>query len=161
MMALSTFAIGAGAAVPTAEIRTAEDGCPNSEFVDDSLELVIRDGKRQLASYVFCSSYGKSDARVVSDKRGRFYVVLTYGEGRGTNARTEYISVLPIREPIVPIATIPIEGPAGFTSRWRYDYRTETPSGGGLKFVLSLRAIGDRAAVEGTPKEVVREIFIK
>ncbi len=127
-------------------------------FPDDDLRLTIKRGKEVIED-TFCSSYGKADAFVVTDRKGGDFLLLRFGEGRGTNAVSEYLSVFRISKKLVEYARIPISSAAGFTSRWEYDYKIEKPYDGGLKIILDLDIIG--ADAEWYPNEKQRIVQIK
>src|SRR6266568_7081240 len=62
-------------------------------FKEDNLKIVLRDGNKILAEQFFCSSYGLADATIEKDAKGHYFLLLRYGEGRGTNARSEFLNV--------------------------------------------------------------------
>ncbi len=122
-------------------------GCsPDYPFKEDNLRMMIRDGRNVVHQLDFCSSYGRADARIENDAKGNQYVILRYGEGRGTNARSEYLKIYRISKELFEFIRIPLSGPAGPTSRWSYDYDLERPKGGGLTFKMHLQLEGARPA---------------
>jgi hypothetical protein len=127
-------------------------------FSEDSLTLKIKDNEKEI-THEFCSSYGKADAKITKDAVGDNFLILKFGQGRGTNATSEYLSVYKIEENLIEYARIPISAGAGSMSRWYYDDKIEKPKQGGLIISLSLRIVGSGA--EWYPKEKKRTIQIK
>ena len=138
------------------EIRPGTNDCGG--FSDDKLILKIK-AKRKEITHEFCSSYGKAEAKIVQDADGKDFLVLKYGIGRGTNARSEYLSIYPVHENLVEYVRIPISEGSGFTSRWFYDYKINKPKQGGLSIDLTLRIEGTDA--DWYPNEKTRTISIK
>ena len=127
-------------------------------FSEDRLILRIKLNGEEITDE-FCSSYGKADAQIIRDVRGDNFLILRFGQGRGTNATSEYLSVYRIAKNLIEHVRIPISEGAGQTSRWYYDYKIEKPKHGGLIITLSLRIEGSKA--EWFPKEKKRIIQIK
>ena len=135
-------------------------GCPpDYPFKDDNLRMLIRDGKNLVHQLDFCSSYGRADAKIENDAKGNQYVILRYGEGRGTNARHEYLRVYKIGRKLFEFIRIPLSGPAGPTSRWEYSCKLDKPKNGGLIFKMRLNLEGEN--LENIPSEKLRTISIK
>ncbi len=111
-------------------------------FSDDDMTLIISEGTKTL-EHPFCSSYGKATANVVTDAHGVSYILLDFGEGRGTNAVTEYLDVFPIGKDMVEYAQMPLSEGAGPVSRWNYDYDVIAPPAGGIVLTFNLRVVGD------------------
>lgn len=128
------------------------------QFDDDSMTLVLTEGGKEIARRYFCSSYGKSTADVVTDARGISYVLLRYGEGRGTNATQEYLEVFGIGKDLIEYVRTPVSAGAGALSRWYYDHRIETPKGGGIRLILTRRVDGEDAL--WVPAEKTRVIEV-
>jgi hypothetical protein len=128
------------------------------QFEDDSMTLIVNEDGKELARHYFCSSYGKASARIIQDASGESFVLLTYGEGRGTNATTEYLAVYPVAKDLVEYARIPVSAGAGPLSRWHYDSRVEKPERGGIRLVLTLRVEGGDAT--WLPSERTRVIEV-
>jgi len=85
-------------------------------------------------------------------------VILRYGEGRGTNAREEYLAVFGLANELVEYARTPVSAGAGPTSRWYYEYTVTRPSGGGLRLILTLHIDGND--VMWAPSETTRVITV-
>ncbi len=64
------------------------------QFAGDAQRVEVREGEVKLAELTFCSAYGRSNAKVVTDRAGVSYLLLRLGEGHGTNATSEYLSYL-------------------------------------------------------------------
>jgi hypothetical protein len=129
-------------------------------FSEDSLILKIKNNSEEI-THEFCSSYGKADAQIVKDAIGDKFLILKFGEGRGTNSVSEYISVYRIQDKFMKYeyVRIPISEGAGPVSRWYYEYEITKPNEGGLVITLRLRIEGTGAIVY--PHEKKRVIKIK
>ena len=127
-------------------------------FSDDSLILKINKGGNEIA-HEFCSSYGEAEAKIVQDAHSDNFLFLKFGQGRGTNARSEYLSIYRVDNNLIEYVRIPLSEGAGPSSRWYYDYKIEKPKQGGLIITLRLRIKGLDA--EWFPKEKKRRIQIK
>ena len=125
---------------------------------EDSRILRINDNGKEI-THRFCTSYGKADATIIKDSKGNNFLFLTFSQGRGTNATSDYLSVYRVEENLVEYVRIPISEGAGPASRWYYDYKIEKPKQGGLTISLSLRIEGSDA--KAYPKEKKRTIQIK
>lgn len=132
---------------PVAEVINDEDGdaCSASyPFEADKLKLVVRDGEKLLAATPVCSSYGETEAVVVKDAKGAYYILLRHGHGRGTNVRLEYLFIYKLGRDLIEHVRIPISQPSSSTGRWHYDYRVSKPKAGGLLVSLTLRLDSER-----------------
>lgn len=146
-------------AAPVAKVESGPGrlkGTSLCQFEDDSMTLIVTDDGRELTRLYFCSSYGKAGARIVQDTRGESYVLLTYGEGRGTNAVMEYLAVFRLAKDLSEYVRIPVSAGAGPLSRWYYDIRVGIPERGGIRLVLTLRVEGEDAI--WLPTETTRVI---
>jgi len=134
-------------------------GCPGDyPFTEDNLKLVVQDGNVVLAERSFCSSYGKASALIEQDALGAYFVLLRYGQGRGTNARSEYLAVYKLDHNLIEYIRIPISAPASGASRWEYKYKISKPQAGGLLFHLVLEV---EPKAEWYPAEKLRIIEIR
>ena len=106
----------------------------------------------------FCSSYAKASVLIEQDALGAYFVLLRYGKGRGTNARSEYLAVYRLDRNLIEFVSIPISAPASGFSRWEYKYTVSKPPTGGLVFHLVLEA-GPKT--EWYPAERLRTIEIR
>ena len=94
-----------------------------------------------------------------SDAKGNIFLLLRYGEGRGTNARSEFLSVYKVSPKMIEYLRVPISAPAGFLSKWFYEYRLSKPTSGGLELALRLKVEGEGA--DWIPSERHRTITVK
>ena len=118
-------------------------GCDNRY---DAETLVVRRDGRQIVAQDYCSSYGFTSAKVVTDRRNVAYVVLEFGDGRGTGARTEHLAVFRVGNGLAICTRQVIGGAAGVNSGWTYKYDFERPTGGGLRLSLRREIGGDDPA---------------
>jgi len=131
-----------------------------SGFSEDSRILRVKTNGREII-HEFCSSYGKAEAHIIRDSKGDNFLILRFGQGRGTNATSEYLSVYKIEKHLEEYARILVSEPAG-RSRCYYDYKIERPTRGGLIFLLTLRTDGaDPEDAERFPTEKERIIHIQ
>jgi hypothetical protein len=136
------------------------EGCPKGyPFPEDNLRLFIRGDNTKTLELPFCSSYGNAEATIERDIKGRSFVLLRYGIGRGTNVREEFLKVYEVGEKLKELKTLPISAPSGFTSRWFYDFKVSKPATGGLQLVLTLRQDGSETI--DVPKEKLRTINVQ
>ena len=137
-------------------------GCPYGyPFQEDKLKVVISEANKILAEKSFCSSYGGAEAFIEKDATGIHFLLLRYGEGRGTNARSEFLSIYKIGRNLVEHVRIPISEPAAPPGgRWQYEYQILKPSSGGLRISLTLRIYQDRD-VEFAPRDKRRTIEVR
>jgi len=153
------LASAAFAAPPTVEIKPSKERTSRSDFAEDHLDLILRRDGVTTDTHYFYSSYGSADVELVQDRKGTYFAILRHGEGRGTHARSGYITVFKIANKLNKLVTFPLNGPAGFTSDWKYSYVLSKPETGGLKFRLSLQVSGDDAVVY--PEDKQRTISVK
>lgn len=62
------------------------ESCPG-----DTVSLRIMSGSEKSLDY-FCSAYGIAGVRLLTDKRGRHFVLLHHAEGRGTRVTFHYLT---------------------------------------------------------------------
>jgi hypothetical protein len=171
MFSLFLFSITAACASPTAIITqrrpNAEAYTPSDcDVTDDEMRVVIKDEAKKLVQYDFCSSYGEASAKLIADTRGREYLLLRYGEGRGTNARSEFLSVFLVQPGIPDLfeyMRTPVSAGASPLAYWDYDYKVLTPKEGGLRleFHLTIDRNGESPKEEiYAPSEKYRTIVI-
>lgn len=135
-------------------------GCPPYyPFKEDNLLMVVTEGKKKIATYGVCSSYGTAEAHIEKDAKGNPYIFLKYGEGRGTNAREEYLKIFTVSETLTEYLRLPLTGPAGPFSNWHYDYSVTKPKDGGFSLRLRLKVEGEGAIT--VPAERTKSINIK
>src|SRR5438105_12707873 len=117
----------------------------NYPFQEDNLKIVVQEGNKLIAQKAFCSSYGKADVALEKDAKGNYYLLLQHGEGRGTNARSEFLSVYRLSRTLIEHVRIPVSAPSGSISGWTYEYRLSMPASGGLLITLILRVDSEDA----------------
>src|SRR5262245_51615638 len=71
------------------------------QFEGDRMTLIVSDGNKELSRLGVCSSYGSASAEVVIDARGKKFVLLRHGEGHGTNAVQEYLTIFGVAKDLV------------------------------------------------------------
>jgi hypothetical protein len=137
--------------------RSHNGGAP-CEFQEDSRTVIVTAEGKELTRLDFCSSYGAASADVVTDGRGKNFLLLRHGEGRGTNAVQEYLTIFTIAKDLVAYVRTPVSAGAGPQSRWHYRYRVITSARGGLRLTLTLHIEGTDAI--WVPSEKVRTIVV-
>ena len=114
-------------------------------FTGDARVLNVRYGARPVDSVSFCSAYGVSRVRHVIDTLGDHYFLLVHGEGHGTNATSEYLTVYRLGGTVLDErARWLIREGAGPTALSSYAYSVTTPPGGGI-------VVSGRWSLEGEP----------
>ena len=137
-------------AEPQASIQSGWPGVFKAEskssdgFAEDALSLTVSDHGKQIASSIFCSSYGKAAARVIIDKSGGRFVLLSDSEGRGTNAWTDYLELDRIQKPdLLEVLRVPLSWATGPDRRFTYSYVIELPRSGGIRIRLKGQNSGE------------------
>jgi hypothetical protein len=123
-------------------------------FVEDSQRMVLKDGE-VVAEFPFCSSYGKADVSLEQDVIGTHYLLLSYGEGRGSNVREDYLKIFKFSQKLIELKNFKLSAPSGFVSRWTYDYKISKPTSGGLQFLLTLSKEGDETVDIPAEEQVI------
>ncbi len=118
LIVLATSSATAAVSVTVVNDPTYHGCPPYYPFKDDNLQMIVTEGKKKVATYGVCSSYGTAEARIEKDAKGKAYIFLKYGEGRGTNARKEYLKVFAVAEILTEFLRLPLSGPAGPLSNW-------------------------------------------
>lgn len=147
---------------PIAKIVTDENGlgCPRSyPFKEDNLKIVVTEENKTLSEKAICSSYGDAFVAVEKDTKGIYFLLVRYGQGRGTNARSEFLSIYKLGHNLIEHVRIPISEPASSTGRWSYDYRISKPTSGGLLVTLTLR-VDEQRDEEFAPADKLRTIEV-
>jgi hypothetical protein len=130
-------------AAPVVEVVPTIDGLSGPcGFGDEEVTLVVSENDRQITKLDYCSSYGNSSARVVSDRLGRNYIAVEYGEGRGTLAVTTHLLIYYLDGTYLhEIARMPISWTTGFNGNWTFEYSFDQLSAGGLQ--VTFRRVGN------------------
>jgi hypothetical protein len=108
---------------------------------EDSMVLTVSDeGKPPIVLRV-CASYGGGKAEIVTDKKGRNYVLFKYGVGRGTgNAMDTYLRVYRLDgNNLFRIMEIPLTWKTNQVDQFAYDYEVGTSAVLGLEIRLRER----------------------
>jgi hypothetical protein len=98
----------------------------------DEMTLTIREADRILFTHDYCSAYGFGVAQMVTDSRGKHFVLLKHGEGHGNRVTNMYLTVYEFDRSLDERARLLIEEPAGIGADSTYNYRVDTPRGGGI-----------------------------
>ena len=125
-------------AAPEANVVPTNDAfygpCGSSE---DDLTLVVSENGRQVTKGDYCSSYGKSSAQIVSDRLGRTYIAVEYGEGRGTRAVTTFLLIYHRDgSNLHEIARVPIAWATGRNGDWIFEYAFDRLQPSGLQITF-------------------------
>ena len=151
-------------AVPEALVKLREEK-PNtlvscSPFDTDAMTLSVVDGGKVLAQKEFCSSYGEAKAKTFITRDGKIFVLLERGEGRGTNAVTNYLEIDRVHnKEFDEVARIPIEWGIAPQARFQYRYLAREDSLGGLEINLKGRKFGkddDDCCIPPEPNKTIR-----
>jgi hypothetical protein len=128
--------------------RLNSEAC--SGFPDDALTLTVSDHGKQVANDVFCSSYGRAAASVVTDKSGKTFVLLAYSEGRGNGqAVTNYLDIDRLQRPdLLEVLRVPLSWATGVDQRFTYSYEIELPASGGIRIHLKGQNLGQPAPLD-------------
>ncbi len=118
------------------------------QFQGDAERVEVRDGGKIISALTFCSAYGGASAKVATDRAGVSFLLLRFGEGHGTNARSEYLSVYRVAPTLDEYVRLPISGPSSPVDRWAYTYEVSQLPERGIRIVLWLHH-GDLRHVEG------------
>lgn len=99
----------------------------------DGMVLTLDRGRRRVMSRNFCAALASGSARVVTDSRGRDYVLVEHAEGHGTHATSSYLSVYFFDGRLHDRGCALINQPWGFYTNSVFRYRVVTPPRGGLR----------------------------
>ena len=150
-------------AAPTAKIVSDESGfgCPGTyPFKEDNLKIIVNEGSKIVAEKAICSSYGDAEVAIEKDAKGIYFLLVRHGEGRGTNARFEYLSIYKLGHNLIEHARIPVSEPTSSTGKWYYDYRLTKPPSGRLLVTLTLR-VDEQKDEEFAPADKRRTIEVR
>ena len=148
-----------GAANLSVKIEPSNQRVGESSFKEDHLDLVLRSGTNVLDRAYLYSSYGMANAQLITDTRGKHYVLGRHGRGRGTHVREEFLTVFKAGRRLHEVARFPLNGPAGETSDWEYAYTIKRPKPGGLKFIMTLKLTGKDAVY--FPEDKARTVVVE
>ena len=146
-------------AAPDVSVRPSTDYAENDcgLFDTDGLILTVTDHGRPILEKRFCSSYGASKARIVSDGRAHNFLLLEYKVGHGTNAPVDSLTVYELTDRLVERVNLTLSEPMGETSRWTYDYRVTArrPSGLTLRMTLQVDGKPDTGSKLPPPTKII------
>lgn len=150
-------------------VRVEAGGTSNPADCDpasDAVRLVVSEGGRELTHHDFCASYGLARASTAVDGAGRCFVLLESGEGRGTNAVTDYLRVyrLEVDSRLMDVLRTPLAWGVGSVKRFVYRYKVSPVAGGGLRIDLQGAVDEGKDApwcCVGVPRERHRTITIE
>lgn len=108
------------------------------EFVGDAERVEVRVGTTKIADLSFCSAYGGASAEVFTDRAGVSFLPLRFGEGHGSNARSEYLSVYRVAASLDEYVRTPLSGAASVADRWEFAYTVSPLPEHGLRIHLRL-----------------------
>ena len=127
-------------------IDISEDSCEEGYFCEDNLILDIfatESSPDPLSELRFSSSYGYFDLSLVDltgDNIEEF--VLVAGEGRGTNARSQTLTVWQRRrKKFSSLLSVPVSGPCGVSCDWEYERQFTDVNGDGIIDLRLVRKI--------------------
>jgi hypothetical protein len=99
----------------------------------ETTRLVVLRAGREVTTQDYCSAYNRGGASLVTDARGEPYVLLTYGTGHGDHATTDWLKIFRFADgDLMERANLRVKFPAGMGADHVFNYRTDTPPGGGL-----------------------------
>ena len=133
-------------------------------FPGDELTLYVRDSDgRPIASHPFHSSYGRFCIDVIQmDPHPHPEFVFLTGEGRGPNARWEYLSVYTYNEREFHLRIrSPRSAPSSPGGRWWYEYQYRDSDGDGfVEIVMQLRHNTDESWKRYVPSDRERVLSV-
>jgi hypothetical protein len=132
----------------------------NADFKSDWLTLTIKNGTNTLYSHGFVSAYGEAHADIFTAPWGK-YLLLRYGVGRGTSARTEYVAVFEMLDYLVEVVRFPVSGYAGPGALWEYSYTVQAKTNG-LEIALARKVdhYSPESTIMALPSDSSRTIRI-
>ncbi len=80
----------------------------------------------------YCSDYGALPGRIVTDRKGRLYLLLKYGDGHGTEVNVTQLAVYRIDHGLTRRGSFQLSDWIGPETRARYRYTVKRPARGGL-----------------------------
>ena len=142
VVALATPQPGHSMRVEAIPVSSQSSRC---QFRGDDMALRIYRGRTKVLSEDYCSAYGKGSARLIRDKRGRTFVLLSYSEGHGTHATADYLRVYElINGALYERAALLQREPIGPFRDLLYAYSVKTLPAGGLRIAGVSRTVGQR-----------------
>ena len=123
--------------------------------------LKILDGSSKAVLHEYCSAYGKGSARLVTDGRGRAFVLLDYSEGHGTHVTVDYLRVDEIvGDTLYERGRLVKSEPTGTFANLVFDLKVKTLPQGGISVTGRSRVDGELSADETAPPTQVVSLTI-
>ena len=98
----------------------------------DEMSLAVFDGSRRIFTHDYCSAYGLGTSRLVTDTRGKHYILLEHYQGRGTRASSGYLTIYGFAGDLDERARFLIRQPVDIDADLALEYGVHTPPGGGI-----------------------------
>jgi hypothetical protein len=149
VIALSTMIAAPVAAEPRVKLESPLNlGDQDKEWCnaspEDSMIMTVTNGAEPPVIQKVCSSYGSAKGFGFTDKKGRNYVLLEYGVGRGTNERDDYLRVYQLeKNNLFKIMDIQLSWKTHPDDRFRYTYEVTGGTTQGLQ--INLREVQSTA----------------
>lgn len=127
------------------------------EFAGDKVVLTITDNGKRLATKTYCTSFGESKAKLVTDARGKLYLLLEYRTGRTSEGTDDYLEVDRLDQQLKQVFQMQTVGITGPNAAFWYTHAVQTPKTGGLILTFTLHASpNSKCCVPTQKKRVVR-----
>ena len=136
------LAIPLARAAPVVVVKpyNSQLGSPEAKecaFLGDAMYVDVKDGKKLLLRYDFCSAYGEASARLVTDSLQRMYLLLEYGRGHGTSVTTKYLAVYRLENrDVTELLRLPIDWWVSASGKFTYEYTALPDRSGGIQIDL-------------------------
>jgi len=157
---LALSAAGVGHADPRLSVQVNEDSDRTAcRFWGDGETLSIADNGHPILEKSYCAAYGESTATIVTDKLGHHYVFLKYGEGHGSDATIDYLTIYLLSDHLTERKTLILSERCGLSCDWTYNYAVHTSPTGGLQIILTLVVDGRPDAGISLPRQT-RTAFV-
>jgi len=134
---------------------------PACEFWGDAMVMKVFRGSAEVITEEFCSAYGRSSARLITDNRGRNFVLLTYSEGHGTRATTYYLRVNElVGKTLYDCGRLTKSAPIGLHADLVVDFSVKTLAKGGIRIIGRSRVTGRLKRDETAPRNQVVSLTV-
>jgi hypothetical protein len=130
------------------------------EFADDKVVLTIMDNGKRLATKTYCTSFGDSKAKLVTDTRGTIYLLLEYRTGRTSEGTDDYLEVDWLDKQLKQVFQMQTVGITGPNAAYWYTHAVQTPKAGGLILTFTLHASPNPECCVPTQKKRVVKIDV-
>lgn len=126
---------------------------------DDMVLMVLR-GSKIAASQHYCSSYASGWVRIFRDGLDNRFLVIAYGEGRGTNATTGKLKFYQISNGLIDLGDVTTYSGTGPFGLWRYEFEIGPVLEGGLRVAMQLKIEGAKPEC-CVPSERSKTVYFK